>query len=100
MERERGEGATTFLVERYWPGVTADALAAAVRRGKRVAEAMTQEGTPVRYLSSTLVPNDELVLCLFEAASAEAVSELSARAEMPVDRIVEAVSLVSLERAA
>ena len=60
---------------------------------------MTAEGTPVSYLSSTLVPEDELVLCLFEAGSAQAVAEANARAAMAVDRIVR-VSLAVVAAAA
>jgi hypothetical protein len=87
-----GERAT-FLVERYWPGITAETLAAAISRGQRAADELTREGRTVRYVLCTFVPGDEAVLCLWEAASAEEVAEANERAEFPFDRIVEAVPL-------
>jgi Protein of unknown function (DUF4242) len=86
--------ASTFLVERYWPGVSSAGLEAAVARGRRSAVEMRRAGTRIRYLRSTLVPAEETVYCLFEAIGATDVRELNERAAIPFDRIVEAVSLV------
>jgi hypothetical protein len=43
----------TYLVERYWPGVTSELLLKALDRGRQVMEEMSREGTPVRDLTCT-----------------------------------------------
>ena len=93
MHSEQGKAVSTFVVERYWPGVSAASLEAAVSRGGRSAAEMRREGRHVRYLHSTLVPADETVFCFFEAAERQDVLELNERADLPFDRIVEAVTL-------
>ena len=47
----------------------------------------------MRYLGSTIVPDDEACFCQFEGASEAAVAEANKRAEVPFDRIVEAVAV-------
>jgi len=84
----------TFFVERYWPDVTREALAAALHRALAAEQDMAREGREVRHIRTTLVPEDEAVFSLFEAVSAEDVAELNKRAAIPFDRIVEAVSLI------
>jgi len=89
---DSGRASSTFLVERYWPGVSSTTLEAAVARGRRSAAEMSLAGRRIRYLRSTLVPDEETVYCLFEAVGSDAVRELNERAAIPFDRIVEAVS--------
>lgn len=84
---------STFVAERYWPGVSAALLEAAVARGDRSAEKMRCEGRRIHYVHSTLVPADETVFCFFEAAELQDVVELNKRAGLLFDRIVEAVTL-------
>jgi hypothetical protein len=84
-----------FLVERYWPGVTREALEAAIRRGKLAAVEMASSGRPVEHLRTTLVPTDEAVFSLFAAGSADDVAELNRLAEFPFDRIAEAIAIES-----
>jgi hypothetical protein len=83
----------TFLVERYLPGLAAEQVKAALERAEAAAERMTEEGTPVRYLRSTLIAEDEACFSLFEAPSADAVRQANERADAPFDRIVEAVEI-------
>lgn len=72
-----------FVVERFLPGMTPDALAALTR---------DQQGLPgVSHRHSTYVPADETCFCLVEAGSAEAVKEANAGARLPFERVVEAV---------
>ncbi len=54
---------------------------------------MRGEGTPVRYLGSTIVPDDEACFCEFEAPSQAAVAEANRRAGVAFDRIVPAVAV-------
>jgi len=76
-----------FLVELYLPRSDPSAVAGAVAGARRAAEELTAAGTPVRFVRSIFVPEDETCFQLFEAASAEAVREAADRAELRVDRI-------------
>src|SRR5262245_1988845 len=86
-------GATTYLVEHYWPGITADAFRAAAQRVRLTAREMAHGGTPIRYLHSIMVPADEAAFCVFDAASLELVEQLYARAGIVFDRIVVALEV-------
>jgi len=83
----------TFRVERYWPDVTRETLAAALERGLTAQEEMAREGGFVRHFQTTLIPADEAVFSLFRAGSAADVAELNQRAAIPFDRIAEAISI-------
>jgi hypothetical protein len=84
-----------YLVERYLPGITPEQLTAAAGAAKSTTAAMTQEGTAVRYLRSTFVPGEEKCFCLFEGPSADVVRLANDRAQLPYERIVEALHLAS-----
>jgi hypothetical protein len=82
-----------FLGEGFPVGVARGSLTAAARRARRVAASMRAEGSPVWFVRSTFVPEEDSLLCLFDAPSADLVRELSRRARLPVERIVEAVDV-------
>ena len=84
-----------YLVERHLPGFKADQLPAAAASAKKASEEMTQEGTPVRYLRSTFVPGEDKCFCLFEGPSQEAVQKANERAQLPFERITEALHVAS-----
>ena len=84
-----------YYVERYLPGISSDQLTAAAARAKRTTAQMTQEGTPVRYLRSTFIPGQEKCFCLFEGPSEAVVKLANERAEIPFERIVEALHIAS-----
>jgi len=88
-----GSGPTTFLVEQYWPGITAETFLSAAEQVRTTAEAMTRGGTPIRCLHSTMVPSDEAAFCLFAAAAAEPIEELYARAGVRFERVVAALEV-------
>ncbi len=90
---DRRRGTTTFVVERYWPGVDEATLRAALPRLARAASAMTEEGCPVAHLGSLLMPGDQVVFSVFTAESGAHVAAVNDRAELPVDRITAAVAL-------
>jgi hypothetical protein len=77
----------TFLVERYWPGIESDALGAS-ERVSRVAGGQDPAG---RSGGCILLPSDGLALFLLQAPSEVEVEALGRRAEMPFDRVVEAI---------
>jgi hypothetical protein len=84
----------TYLVERYWPGVTSELLLEALNRGRRVMEEMRSEETPIREISCTLLPGEEVVFSVYEGPSAGAVRQFNERAGIPVSRIVEAIAIL------
>jgi hypothetical protein len=71
-----------YTAKCYWPGVTEDDL--------RTATARVREDS-VSYRGALYLPGDELVLCLFDAPSREAVKQSSERAGMPCERVIETV---------
>jgi hypothetical protein len=75
-----------YLVESYTAS-TPSAVEDARQRALRAAEL----GAGIRYLRTTFLPGDETVLHLFEAPSADALNEAGQQAELPFERIVEAV---------
>ena len=79
---------TSFLAEVYAPA--AARIADIATRARAAAEEASRAGTPVRYLRSMFVPQDEMCFHLLEAGSAEAVREVIGRAGFSPDRIVEA----------
>jgi uncharacterized protein DUF4242 len=73
-----------FVVECLWPGVHESDLAALDER----AEASTaRPDSGVRYLGSLLMPEDEVVLCLFSGEQ-EAVRRVVEQAQIPFERIL------------
>lgn len=76
-------------MEVYFPRQAFAARAQTVASARRAAEAVSLQGTPVRYLRSISIPADEMCFHLLEGPSAEAISEVSRRAELDYDRIVE-----------
>lgn len=97
----RGTGAggmALFLVERYWPDVTAAGLDAAVAVVTEAAGQMSVAGRPVRHLQSVLAVPEEVVFSLFEACCAEAVEAVHVRSGVPFERIVDALVVSAHER--
>lgn len=82
-----------YMVDRSLPGITMEQLAGAQSAAIASAEKATTEGTPVRYIRSTFVPGEARCMCLFEAASADAVRDVNESAGLPFTRIVEAADL-------
>jgi hypothetical protein len=78
-----------YVVERYLPGLVHNELLRSLQQLKRVTA--WSEGAPVRYLGSTIVPEDEACFCQFDAPSEASVAELNRRAGLPFHRIVPAV---------
>lgn len=80
-----------YLIDADLPRSRAGELSKLIVRLRAAAEELTAEGTRVRYVRSSFLPNDELFLHLIEAESAEAAGEATRRAGMAPERIVEAV---------
>ena len=52
---------------------------------------LAQDGSPVKLLSTTFVPNEEWVFDVFEALSADEVKHVYAVSGIPVERVTEGV---------
>jgi hypothetical protein len=96
VARERNGCVPTYLVERYWPGVTIERLLDALRRSRQV---MSGEGTRLRHITTTLIPGEEVVLSVYEGPSVAAVVQLNERADMLVSRIVDAIAVIGDQEA-
>ena len=95
MTREqRLEPRKTFLVEHYRPGRDVAQLNRSIARIQEIVAEMERAGEPVRYLSATIVPDDESFFCLIEAASEEVVSDAYRRADVPAERISAAICVL------
>lgn len=79
----------TFLIETYLARGRPDDLAAATSSLRTVAGNAPPDEQPVRYIRSFFVPDDEMAFHVIEAPSLEATAELSRRAGLSPERIVE-----------
>ena len=82
-----------FLAERYRAGTSAAVARSESQAAEAVAGELSREGRPVALLGSLLVPIDETVFSLFEAASAADVAAVGERTAQPYDRISEGVAM-------
>jgi hypothetical protein len=80
-----------FLVEFYLSRTDAAALGCSVRRARLAAEEQTRQGTPVRYLRSMYLPDEETCFLLYEAESAEAARRAAALAAIAFERVSEVI---------
>jgi uncharacterized protein DUF4242 len=85
----------SFIVERYLPGLDRTQLLRSLQQLDQVTVELRREGVPVRYVGSTIVPDDEACFCQFEAPSAAIVAEANTRAGLRFDRIVAADAVVA-----
>jgi hypothetical protein len=85
----------SYLVETFLARGAAGERQARERRASSAAEALTQEGTRVRFGGSIYVPEDELCFFTFEAPSGREATLVAQRAGLEPLRVVEAVSSVA-----
>jgi hypothetical protein len=76
-----------YLVEHYRPGLAVEGFRRRALQVRGAAAELAREGKAVRYLRSTIVPADEALLCVLEAADEKLVRETYARAGVPFERI-------------
>ncbi len=86
-----GTALKLFVVERRLPAVTPEGLAMLQAALADASRRLTTRGEVVRYLRSTYLPDQDRVLCLFEACSAEAVRVVNETAQAPYRSITAAV---------
>ena len=88
---ETREGWVPYLVEGYRPGASVETLAGAARQLRVAIEQMAEEGMPLRYVRSTIIPSDESCLFFVEAASERLIRDAYARAGVDFERISTAI---------
>lgn len=81
-----------FLLELYMPRSDDHAVAAGAIRGQAGAEGMTRNGTPVRYVGSLYIPEEETCFQLYEAACARHVRDAAGLAALRYVNVLEAVT--------
>ena len=81
----------SYLVETYVPRSRAQDARITGRRARLIAEQLAREGSTVRYVRTTFLPDDETCFHLFEASSEEVVDEVCRLAGISSMRIVAAV---------
>ena len=79
-----------FLVELYVSQTDDNAVVRDATDAHAASVELTREGTPVRYLRSIFVPEDETCFLLYEAGSADAVRQAALRAGLAFERIAAA----------
>jgi hypothetical protein len=82
----------SYLVETYLARGSAGMRTASERRARSAAEALTREGTRVRFEGSIHVPEDELCFFTFEAPSSRVAALAAQQAGLEPLRVVKAVS--------
>jgi len=82
-----------YTAKCYWPGVTEDEVWRADARARNASAARRD----VAYRGALYLPGDELILCLFDASSREAVKQSSEWAGMPCERVIESVWIAPRE---
>ena len=75
----------TYMVECFWPGVSAADFSAAAER--------VAHDEAATCLDLILIPADEILLLLFRADSRAEVRDASRRAGLPADRIIEVLRI-------
>ena len=84
---------TVYMVERNLKGISMEDLAGAQKAAISKAEEFSSRGMPARYLRSVFTPEDGRCLCLFEAENASDVEALNREAQLPFERVTEALDL-------
>lgn len=91
------EAKQSYLVECYWPGVSAEALAVVTAGVLEAARDLQGQGRELRFLGSLLVAADETVFCLFEGAEID-VRAASERAGLQYERVLRSLRIWGNDR--
>jgi hypothetical protein len=86
-----------FIAELYVPRADESGAERVAHRVRVAADELTREGTPVRYVRSIFVPEDETCFVLCEATAADAVIRTAERASLRFARVAAAVTCTTIE---
>ena len=84
---------TTFLVETYVPNLDGRAAATISMRYRSAIRELNRQGIALRWLRSYALIEDETFLCIVAARRSDEVVELSRRAGLDPDHVVQLVQL-------
>jgi hypothetical protein len=87
----------TFIVERYIPDLPTDGLRGLIERERIAMASIAAERDGVRHVRSTYMRDDEVCLSLYLGPSAAAVRDANTRADLPFERISEAIDYVVVD---
>lgn len=87
-----------YVVERYLADIGPDEIRTLPRRLAAATAQLRANGTEVRYLDSTFLPEEEYCFCRFEAQSVRATEIANRIAGVPYARISPAFPLGSGDR--
>ena len=76
-----------FLAEVYMPRSAGAEVDAGAARASVAARELSAAGTPVRYVRSFFLPDDETCFVLFEAETIHAVHDAAVRAGLQFDHV-------------
>ena len=79
-----------YVVEVYVSRLSAPGLDDTSAQARRAAEELSRAGTPVIYICSIFLPEDETCFHFFEAPSREAIQQTCSRLGLTCERIAEA----------
>jgi hypothetical protein len=82
----------SYLVETFLPRADAGDRRVRERATSSAAEALTRDGTPIRFGGSIYVPEDEICFYSIDAPSIGDVERIAERAGLRLLRVVEAIS--------
>jgi hypothetical protein len=85
-----GPTETSYLVECFWPGVSAKRFVAAAEHARQATRDLRRQGHELWFLGSILVSVDETVFFLFEGQETD-VRAVSDRAGLRFERVLESV---------
>ena len=88
-----GEREGTFLVETYVPNLDGQAAATISSRYRSAIRELERQGVILRRLRSYALIADETFLCIVGARGSDEVVELSRRAGLDPDHVVQVVQL-------
>jgi hypothetical protein len=84
---------TTFLVETYVPNLDGRAAATISLRYRSAIRELNRQGVALRWLGSYALIEDETYLCIVGARGSDEVIELSRRAGLDPDHVVQVLQL-------
>jgi hypothetical protein len=80
-----------YLVEWYRAGLPQDSIDRSFARLTRGAELPSADRTSATVVMTLTVPTDDVVFCIFEASSSEAVAQACEDAGLPAERVTAAM---------
>jgi hypothetical protein len=84
---------TEYLLELYIPRSQPGAVVDGAERAGLAAEQLRRAGSPVRYLRSIFVPEDETCFLVYNAGCADDVRQAARLAGLPTERILTALAV-------